>query len=360
MGSTQFPTAGGVGKSGTTSDGHLAVWDGVNTSTIKDGGAPAGGGDVTGPASSTTLAVARFNGATGKILQNSAVTIATTTGVIAGTQGVTFTGTGSGTCALAATAAAGTGVLTLPTGTDTLVGKATTDTLTNKTLTAPILTTPQIATSINDTNGNEVIKTPATASAVNEITVTNAATGTAPSITATGGDTDINLTLAGKGAGTVNIGGSGVGIAAFTEGTVAGAATGYQVLSADSTSHHLQLSSNNSSFLNIGYLEIPSNSQSAPYTTILSDSGTSIDHPASDANARTFTIDSNAHVPYAVGTCITFTNMTSQNVTIAITSDTMYLVGAGTTGSRTLAQYGVATARKILSSTWMISGINLT
>jgi hypothetical protein len=67
-------------------------------------------------------------------------------------------------------------------------------------------TTPQILTSINDTNGNEIIKTPATASAVNEVTVTNAATGNAPAISATGGDTDIDLSLVGKGAGKVKIG----------------------------------------------------------------------------------------------------------------------------------------------------------
>ena len=63
------------------------------------------------------------------------------------------------------------------------------------------LTTPKITTSINDTNGNEVIKTPATSSAVNEITVTNAATNGSPSVTATGGDTNINLLASGKGTG---------------------------------------------------------------------------------------------------------------------------------------------------------------
>jgi hypothetical protein len=39
-----------------------------------------------------------------------------------------------------------TGTLTLPTSTDTLVGRATTDTLTNKTLTSPVLTTPALGT----------------------------------------------------------------------------------------------------------------------------------------------------------------------------------------------------------------------
>jgi hypothetical protein len=63
------------------------------------------------------------------------------------------------------------------------------------------LTTPKITTSINDSGGNEVIKTPATASAVNEITITNAAAGSPPKISATGGDTDIDLYLLGKGAG---------------------------------------------------------------------------------------------------------------------------------------------------------------
>lgn len=110
----------------------------------------------------------------------------------------------------------------------------------------------------------------------------------------------------------------------------------------------------------IGYKNIPFNSQSAAYTTVLADSGKCVFHPSTDANARTFTIDSNANVPYPVGTAITFINMTSQVVTIAITSDTMYLSSAGTTGSRSLAQYGVATAIKMTSTTWIINGSGLT
>lgn len=72
--------------------------------------------------------------------------------------------------------------------------------------TSPTLTTPKIATSINDTNGNEIIKTPATASAVNELTVTNAATGNPVEISATGDDTNIDLVLKPKGSGAVLIG----------------------------------------------------------------------------------------------------------------------------------------------------------
>ena len=110
----------------------------------------------------------------------------------------------------------------------------------------------------------------------------------------------------------------------------------------------------------LGYLNIPQNSQSADYTIVLADAGKHIFHPSSDNNARTFTIPANSSVAYPIGTVITFINMAAANVTIAITTDTMYLSSAGTTGSRTLAQYGSATAVKITSTDWIISGSGLT
>jgi hypothetical protein len=109
----------------------------------------------------------------------------------------------------------------------------------------------------------------------------------------------------------------------------------------------------------VGYKIIPQNSQSANYTTVLADSGKYIFHPSTDANARTFTIPANASVAYPIGTAISFVNMTANDVTIAITSDTMYF-STGATGSRTLAQYGSATALKMTSTTWLITGSNLT
>ena len=111
---------------------------------------------------------------------------------------------------------------------------------------------------------------------------------------------------------------------------------------------------------NIGYLNIPQNSQSAAYTLTLADSGKHIFHPSSDANARTYTIPADSSVAYPIGTALAFINMTSQLVTIAINTDIMYLSGVGTTGSRTLAQYGSATAIKITSTSWLISGSGLT
>ena len=57
--------------------------------------------------------------------------------------------------------------------------------------------------SIRDASENELISFASVASAVNEITITNAATGGNPSITASGGDTNIDLNIGGKGGGTI-------------------------------------------------------------------------------------------------------------------------------------------------------------
>jgi hypothetical protein len=70
---------------------------------------------------------------------------------------------------------------------------------------SPTIVTPVIA-QINDANGNETLKLASIASAVNEVTIENAATGSAVHISATGGDASVGLHLAGKGAsGYVNV-----------------------------------------------------------------------------------------------------------------------------------------------------------
>lgn len=118
---------------------------------------------------------------------------------------------------------------------------------------------------------------------------------------------------------------------------------------------------NGASVAKVGYLNIPQNSQSAAYTCVLSDAGKHILHPSADTTARTFTIPANSSVAYDIGTAITFINQNAAgSITIAITTDTMRLAGAGTTGSRTLAANGIATAVKVTSTEWIISGTNLT
>jgi hypothetical protein len=97
--------------------------------------------------------------------------------------------------------------VTLPllTGNDEFVFKAHTQTLTNKTLTIPTLTTPRFADAgfIADAAGNEQIVFQQTSSAVNHVELTNAATGNAPQLNAVGGDANISLSLASKGTGSL-------------------------------------------------------------------------------------------------------------------------------------------------------------
>ena len=113
----------------------------------------------------------------------------------------------------------------------------------------------------------------------------------------------------------------------------------------------------------VGFRNIPQNAQTGSYTMVLADSGKHIYH-ASGAGAATYTIPAASSVAYPIGTAITFINLSATSISIAITTDTMYLSSAGTTGTRTLAQYGSATAIKVSgvssSGIWMISGSGLT
>ena len=162
------------------------------------------GGDVTGPASSTDNAIARFDGIGGKTLQDSVITIADTTGNMAGV-GTINTHTiqaGTSTFALysndlsvfaATTSAQLAGVINDETGSGLLVFA-----------TSPTLTTPRFADLgyIADANGNEILVIDTVATAIPYIRIANAATGGNPLLIAEG-ETNVNLQLAGTGTGKV-------------------------------------------------------------------------------------------------------------------------------------------------------------
>ena len=252
---------------------------------------------MAGAGTVTDNAVVRFDGTTGKLVQNSVVTIADSTGDISG-------------------------VGTL---------NATTADLTNLEVTNLKAKDGTAAGSIADSTG---VVTITAAPVMSALTASQAV-----------------FTTAGK---------------ALTSNAITG--TGNVVMSTSPTLVTPVLGTPTSGTLSnctvdgtdaVGFRNTPVNSQSTAYTLVLADSGKTILHPASDDNARTFTIPANSSVAYPVGTAITFVNLIN-TVTIAITSDTMYLAGGGATGSRTLAAYGVASAVKVASTTWIISGNGLT
>jgi hypothetical protein len=217
-----------------------------------------------------------------------------------------------------------------------------------------------------------------TASAVNYVVATGSATGNPVQIYTEGTDANAGLQLLCRGAGTVSIG-SGTNGVQFRVDTTASASRFIIVTGSNGGNPSLNTSAGSLAItpavvtaagmtvgttlsvgtdLTVGGASIPQNSKSAAYTTVAADANKHIYHPTTDNNARTFTIDSNANVPYAIGTCLTFVNDIN-TVTIAITSDTLVLAGVGTTGSRTLAANGVATAVKVTSTRWVISGTGL-
>lgn len=110
---------------------------GTDTVTITNSGS---GGDVVGPGSATDNAIARFDGTTGKLIQNSTVIVADTTGNMSGFQVLTFSGSSSGTTALQASAAAGTTTITMPAATDTMAVLAASQAFTNKSYNGMTLT----------------------------------------------------------------------------------------------------------------------------------------------------------------------------------------------------------------------------
>jgi hypothetical protein len=104
----------------------------------------------------------------------------------------------------------------------------------------------------------------------------------------------------------------------------------------------------------IGFRGLPQNAQTGAYTLALSDAGKHI-----SITTGGVVIPANGSVAFPVGSTMVIFNNSGSNQTISITSDTLRQAGTANTGSRTLAQYGLATCTKVSSTTWVISGAGL-
>lgn len=95
-------------------------------------------------------------------------------------------------------------------------------------------------------------------------------------------------------------------------------------------------------------------SSSADTTTDGDDAGGWIVHPSSDDNPRIFTIDSNANVPYALGTAIKFLNR-ANGLQIKLASDTLIVPWQGSSSGLMLSPNQEANAMKIGTTEWLVT-----
>ncbi len=262
----------------------------ATTGSAPSWGTPSGSGTVTHTGNLTANAVVLGNG-TADITVVAGITTDGASVLILGVNTTTLGkvkmfGNTSGDVTIQPNAVAGTGiVLTLPATTTTLVGLSTADTLTNKTLTSPVI---------------------------------NGATSS--------GSTSFDLS---GNSGTTKL------------------TTGATTLGSSATVNGVILAP-----------EIQQNVQNGTYTMVLSDANKQI---VAVSGTGAWTIDSNANVPYPIGTTLVFiVNGAIASRTIAITSDTLTWAPTAATGTRTLAAGGIATALKVASTQWFITGVGIT
>jgi hypothetical protein len=105
----------------------------------------------------------------------------------------------------------------------------------------------------------------------------------------------------------------------------------------------------------IGYRGAPQNAQTAAYQLALVDNGKHI-----SITTGGITIPANSAAAFPIGATVVIFNNSGSSQSIAITTDTLRQAGTTNTGTRTLANYGLATCVKVATTTWVITGAGLT
>jgi hypothetical protein len=101
----------------------------------------------------------------------------------------------------------------------------------------------------------------------------------------------------------------------------------------------------------LGFRGLPQESKTAAYTLALGDAGRHI-----SITTGGVTIPADGTVAFPIGTTIVVYNNSSSAQNIAITTDTLRLAGTATTGTRSLAQRGLATLVKVAATEWAVTG----
>lgn len=100
-----------------------------------------------------------------------------------------------------------------------------------------------------------------------------------------------------------------------------------------------------------GFRGVPVLSKTASYTLGLTDNGKTV-----SITTGGVVVPANASIAFPIGAAVVVYNDSASPQTISITSDTMRQAGTANIGSRTLSAYGLATLVKVAATTWVISG----
>lgn len=100
-----------------------------------------------------------------------------------------------------------------------------------------------------------------------------------------------------------------------------------------------------------GFFDIPPKQFTAAHTLDITDRGHSIDTTAN------VTIPKDDNVPWNLGATVMVTNLSNGNISIIPAAGvTLVVAGTATSGTRTLAKYGMATLRYVGNNIWLIIG----
>ena len=261
---TWLTASTGLTISGTSITTSTSVYRSGSTDVaLADGGT---GASLTDPNADRIMFWDDSAGATTWLTAGSGLTITTTTIAADVTDSSTTTFTNKTLTAPIISSISNTGTLTLPTSTDTLVGRATTDTLTNKTLTAPVISTISntgtitlptgtrtlVATDTTDTLTNKTIDANGTGNSITNIDVADLANGTAgqlitwsaaaaPTTVATGSSGQV-LTSNGAGAAPTFQAAAGDYVLISSQTASASATIEFTGLTSTYRSYHFELS----------------------------------------------------------------------------------------------------------------------
>lgn len=189
------------------------------------------------------------------------------------------------------------------------------------------------------------------------------ATQNSNAVSITGGTIGSGVTFNGNTTGTasnvtgvvaVANGGTGASTAANARTNLGAAAAG---ANADITALNQDVTltaSGTVAATSLGYRGAPQNAQTGAYGLVLTDNGKHI-----SITTGGVTVPSNAAAAFPIGATVVIYNNSGSSQNIAITTDTMRQAGTTNTGTRALANYGLATLLKVDTTVWVISGAGL-